>query len=244
MNEEVLNKIAGCITNVVPIIDERLLISQSIEPSYLVCNRYEFASKVPKICNIADIVIEKNKTLLKVKNNNKTSIARCFSTYEAAINVEEEIQIPDITHIFDAVKLTIEDYKPNELLILNLYEGVDNKKSNQIVVEGSKASSVFKNLYVSLCYKTDNRPKQEWEEHIKLLADNWWFTCSASRGAPVTATIDYDIAVPHTHIGKYKSMSRWVKYSAPYPVYLLGKVNLIENKKYDKNELLCKIFKV
>lgn len=244
MNEEVLKKAASYITNVVSNIDAKLLIFQSIEPSYLVCNRYEFASKVPKICNIADIVIEKNKTLLKVKNSNKTSIATCFSFYEAAINVNEEIQIPDLTHIFDAVKLTIEDYKPNELLILNLYEGADNKKSDQIVVEGSKASSVFKNLYASLHYKTNNSPKQEWEEHIKVLADNWWFTCSASRGAPVTATIEYDIAVPHTYIDKYKSMSRWVKYSAPYPVYLLGKVNLIENKKYDKNELLCKIFKV
>lgn len=244
MNEEVLKKAASYITNVVSNIDAKLLIFQSIEPSYLVCNRYEFASRVHKICNIADIVIEKNKTLLKVKNSNKTSIATCFSFYEAAINVEEEIQIPDLTHIFDAVKLTIEDYKPNELLILNIHEGVDNKKSDQIVIEGSKASSLFNNLYPSLCYKTNNSPKQEWEEHIKVLADNWWFTCSASRGAPVTATIDYDIAVPHTHIGKYVSMSRWVKYSAPYPVYLLGKVNLIENKKYDKNELLCKIFKV
>lgn len=244
MNEEVLKNAASFITNVVYSVDAKLLIFQSIEPSYLVCNRYSFASKMPKICNIADIVIEKNKTLLKIKNTNKTTIAKGFSIYKAAINVEEEIQIPDITYIFDAVKLTIEDYKPNELLILNIHEGVDNKKADQIVVEGSKASSVFKNLYSSLEYKTNNSPKQEWEEHIKVLADNWWFTCSASRGAPVTATIDYDIAVPHTYIDKYKSMSSWVKYSAPYPVYLLGKVNLIENKKYDKNELLCKIFKV
>ena len=244
MNEEVLKNAASYIINSVPRVDTKLLIFQSIEPSYLVCNRYEFASKMPKICNIADIVIEKNKTLLKIKNTNKTSIAKCLSVYEAAINVEEEVQIPDLTHFFDAVKLTIEDYKPNELLIINIHEGVDNKKSDQIVIEGSKASSVFKNLYLSLYYKTNNTPKQEWEEHIKLLADNWWFTCVASRDAPVTAIIDYDIAVPHTYIGKYKSMSSWVKYSPPYPVYLLGKVNFIENEKYDKNELLCKIFKV